>query len=103
MRAKASDWAVLLGFFFQLFHGKQPRERAFGGDCSGTDRVKANSALAPLNSETACHSEHACFSNGGRYNISRPEFGICSGYVQHIGFVAFFEPASAARHGCVNG
>src|SRR5258707_438514 len=102
MRAKASDRAVLLGFLFQLLHGKQPRKRAFGWDRAGTNSVEPDSALAPFHRKTAGHGEHASFSDGRRYNISRPEFGICSGYVQDVGFVAFFEPAPAAGHGYVN-
>src|SRR5581483_3352608 len=66
---KATDRNALGSCGLQVRTGQYAREGTFGGDRPGSNGVHADSAVSPLNRQTARQRLHSRLSHGGRNNI----------------------------------
>ena len=72
-----------------------------GRNGAGSDGVHANSAIAPLDSETASQGFDSGFRDRGWYNVGRAHRGIGSGDAEDGARMTGVEPAASAGHGGV--
>src|ERR1039458_4316232 len=80
---EASQRIALFGRVFQFRTRQQARERSFGRDRARRNRIHADAAVPPLDSQASRQRLHSGLGDGGRYDVSRTAGRISRRDVQH--------------------
>src|SRR5260370_31987366 len=100
-RAEAVQRVAIESELFEVRTGQDSGEGSLRGNGTGGNRVHANAAIAPFDSEAASESFDAGFGDGGGDNVSRTRRRVGRGYAEYSSTVAGFDPAPSAGHGCM--